>query len=129
MFVPIDLLKPILADLVARGRPQRAGRPWLGLGAGESSGRVIVTRITDYGPAARAGLQRGDVILAVDGKAVAGLSDLYRKVWALGDAGVSIRLTVLQGTQIREISVSSADRYQFLKLSRGGSGRLVMGRR
>ena len=114
MFVPIDLLNPILTDLIATGRSRKEPRPWLGINTEEAHGRVFVTQITPRGPAEGAGLQRGDLILSVRGIAVNGLADFYRKVWALGNAGVDVPLSVLQGTRIREITVRSADRYQFL---------------
>ncbi len=117
MFVPIDLLKPILSDLMTRGRSREAPRPWLGLNAEETHGHVFVTRVTSEGPAERAGLQPEDLILTVDGKAVNGLADFYRKVWALGNAGVDVPLGILRGSQIRDIIVPSADRYQALRLN------------
>ncbi len=116
MFVPIDLLKPILADLIATGRSPEAPRPWLGLSAEEGKGRVFVLRVTSGAPAERAGIRPGDIILTVKGKEVGGLADFYRKVWALGGAGVDVPLSILQGTRIREIIVRSADRNRFLRL-------------
>jgi S1-C subfamily serine protease len=117
MFVPIDLLNPILNDLMIRGRSREAPRPWLGLNAEEAHGRVFVIRVTPGVPAERAGLQPGDLVLTVKGEAVKGLADFYRKVWALGKAGVDVPLTILRGTEIRNITVRSADRYQFLILT------------
>jgi len=117
MFVPIDLLHPILSDLVARGRSREAPRPWLGLNSEEAHGRVFVIRVTPGVPAERAGLQPGDLILTVKGEAVKGLGDFYRKVWALGNAGVEVPLGILRGIEIRNITVRSADRYQFLMLT------------
>jgi len=116
IFVPIDLLNPILPDLITKGRSREAPRPWLGLNVEEAHGRVFVIRITSEGPAEHAGLRPGDLILKVDGKAINGLADFYRKVWALGNAGVDVSLNILRGTQIRDITVHSADRYQFLRL-------------
>jgi S1-C subfamily serine protease len=116
MFVPIDLLKPILADLKSTGRSRQPSRPWLGLYAEEARGRVFAVRTTSEGPAERAGIQPGDIILTVKGSEVKGLSDFYRKVWALGAAGVDVPLGVLQGIRIRDITVRSADRSQFLQL-------------
>lgn len=116
LFVPIDLLKPILADLVAIGRSREAPRPWLGINAEEAHGHVFITQVTPGGPAEQAGLQTHDLILKVGGKEVGGLSDFYRKIWALGKAGVEVPLSVLRGAEIREITVLSADRYQFLLL-------------
>jgi S1-C subfamily serine protease len=110
MFVPIDLLNPILSDLMTRGRSREAPRPWLGLNAEETHGRVFVTRVTSEGPAEQAGLLPEDLILAVNGKTINGLADFYRKVWALGNAGVDVSLSILRGAQIRDITVHSADR-------------------
>jgi serine protease Do len=115
MFVPINLLKPILADLTAIGRSRESPRPWLGLYAEETHGRVFVIRVTSGGPAEKAGLQPGDIILTVNKKAVNALADFYRKVWALGSAGVDVPLSVLQGIQIRDIIVHSANRSEFLR--------------
>jgi len=116
IFVPIDLLKPIQKDLIEKGRPLKAPQPWLGINAEEAHGRVFITKVTAGGPAEKAGLQPGDLVLSVKGKAVKDLADLYRKVWALGDSGVDVPLSVLKGVQIREITIHSADRHQFLKL-------------
>jgi len=116
MFVPIDLLNPILPDLITTGRSRKPPRPWLGINAEEAHGRVFVTQTTSGGPSEGAGLQRGDLILSVKGIAINGLADFYRKVWALGNAGVDVPLSILQGTRIRDITVRSADRYQFLIL-------------
>ena len=44
-----------------------------------------------------------------------GLADFYRKVWALGNAGIEVTLSLLRGTEIRKITVRSDDRYQFLQ--------------
>jgi len=112
--VPIDLLQPILNDLITKGRSQKSSRPWLGIHAEEAHGRVFITRVTRGSPADRGGLKTGDLILSVKGKEVTGLNDFYRKVWALGNAGVEVPLTVLQGIQIREISIQSTDRHHFI---------------
>ena len=116
MFVPIDLLKPILDDLIAKGRTAVPPRPWLGVNAQESYGRVVISRVYGEGPAHEAGLQTHDIVLNVNGDPVSSLADFYRKVWALGDAGVQVPLTLLQGNRIREINVRSSDRYQYLRI-------------
>lgn len=114
VFIPIDLLPPILDDLIAIGRPRKPAKPWLGIGAQEAHGRVFITRSTPGGPAEQSGLEPGDLILKVNGKAVEGLSDFYRKVWALGDAGVKVNLSILKGTEIRALTLQTADRYKYL---------------
>ncbi len=116
MFVPIDLLKPILKDLVATGRSPVKSKPWLGMRTEEVRGRLFVTRTPARGPARAAGIKPGDIVLAIGGKPVTTMVDLYRKIWALGDAGVDIPVKVLHGAEIRDIIVHSSDRYKFLKL-------------
>ncbi len=116
MFVPIDLLKPILDDLIAKGRTTTPPRPWLGVNAQESYGRVVISRVYGEGPAQEAGLKTHDIVLNVDGDPVTGLADFYRKVWALGNAGVQVPLTLLQGNHIKEIEIRSSDRYQYLRI-------------
>jgi serine protease Do len=116
MFVPIDLLKPILADLIAAGCSREPPKPWLGLYVAEVHGRVFVAQVTSGGPAEQAGLQPNSIILEVNKKPVQGLADFYRKVWGLGRAGVAVPLSILQGTQVSDITIRSADRSQFLHL-------------
>jgi S1-C subfamily serine protease len=114
MFVPIDLLKPILSDLIDRGEADALAKPWLGVHSEETQGRVFVVRVNEGGPAAAAGLAPGDIILSVEGQAVAGLADFYRKLWSSGAAGTKVTLRVLQGDRIREIGVETADRRRYL---------------
>jgi S1-C subfamily serine protease len=111
VFIPIDLLTPILNDMVEKGRPRTPSRPWLGINAEEIRGRVFVTRVTAGGPSERAGLQASDIVLKVNGAAVEGLSDFWRKVWSTGSAGVEITMNILKGAEIQEVKVRSADRY------------------
>jgi S1-C subfamily serine protease len=115
MIVPIDLLKPILPDLLATGRPNRPARPWLGLFATEIQGHVFVAGISEGGPSDEAGVQVGDMIVAAGGQKVRGLAEFFRTVWALGDAGVEVPLTVARENRPYEVSVTSSDRSRFLK--------------
>jgi len=115
MFVPIDLLKPIFDDLVARGRARGPLRPWLGLNAEEMRGRLFVARVSPEGPADRAGLKGGDIVVGVAGEEVASLADFYRKVWARGAAGVEVPLRVLQGMQMKDVNVRSIDRLEYFR--------------
>ena len=115
MVVPIDLLKPILADLERFGRPNRPARPWLGLFASELDGGVAVLGVAARGPAQDARLQVGDVILDVAGGRVSSLADLFRRVWSLGSAGVEVPLTISREGRVRSLNVHSGDRRDFLK--------------
>jgi S1-C subfamily serine protease len=118
MFVPIDLLGPILQDLVRRGRPDRAARPWLGLYTTEAQNHLVVAGVAEGGPAAEAGMQPGDIVLLVDDRRVRSLGEFYREVWGRGPAGVAIKLTVARSGQPQEVIVRSADRYALLKTHR-----------
>jgi S1-C subfamily serine protease len=115
MFVPIDLLKPIFEDLVAKGRAAGPLRPWRGLNAEEMRGRLFVARVSPEGPADRAGVKSGDIVIGVGEDEVTSLAELYRKVWARGEAGVEVPLRVLQGMQVKEIKVRSIDRVQYFR--------------
>ncbi|WP_336488927.1 S1C family serine protease [Methylobacterium nigriterrae] len=114
MVVPIDLLPPILDDLTARGRPNRPARPWLGLYATESDDGIVVMGLADDGPAETAGLRAGDVVEAVAGEPAASLADFFRRVWALGDAGVRVPLTIRRDGRPLKLAVASSDRERFL---------------
>jgi S1-C subfamily serine protease len=115
MIVPIDLLKPILEDLRKFGRVNKPARPWLGLYTTEIDNRVVVIGISANGPAARAELKAGDVILAVDGDKVTSQTAFYRKMWALGAAGVDVPLTVHHEGVTFDVTVASTDRFKLLK--------------
>jgi S1-C subfamily serine protease len=116
MFVPIDALKPILADLLTEGRRGDPPRPWLGLTTAERQGRLVVARVAAGSPAEAAGLQSGDMIVAVGGERVRGLAELYRKIWSQGSAGVLVPLTVLKDRTLVEVPVRSVDRHRWLRL-------------
>jgi len=118
MIVPIDLLPPILDDLLAYGRVNKPARPWLGVYSAEAEGRIIVVDVAEPGPGAIAGLRRGDIISAVRDSGVDGLSDFYRKVWACGAAGVEIPIEVVRDKRSLWLRVKSADRDSYLKKPR-----------
>lgn len=118
MVVPASLLPPVLDDLLAYGRPNRPARPWLGLYATEDEAGVVVGSTARGGPAQKAGLQEGDRVLAVGGTRIADLAGLWRAVWACGDAGTKVRLTIVRDAQPRDMVLKSADRRSFLKAPR-----------
>jgi len=116
MFVPIDALAPILADLLAQGHPAGPAQPWLGINTEEQGGHLVITSVSSEGPGEKAGLERGDVIIGVAGSTTRSLPDFYRKVWAQGAAGTVIPLDVQQDNGKRRVDVKSMNRLDHLKL-------------
>ena len=115
MIVPIDLLTPIMDDLLKFGRRNRPPRPWLGLYAAEIEGGVAIAGVTKGGPAARAKLEVGDMLLDIGGEKVKNLAGLFRRIWSLGDAGVEVPLTIWRDGRRLDMRVTSADRTRLLK--------------
>jgi serine protease Do len=116
MFVPIDLLPPILADLIADGRTAGPGKPWIGINTEDVRGHMMISRVTPEGPAEKAGLRRHDVILSINGETPKSVVDLYRKMWALGGAGSMVGLDIQRETARMHIDVKSINRLDHLKL-------------
>ena len=114
MFVPIDLLEPILSDMLRLGRPSRIARPWLGMYATPLKGMLVVGGLAEGGPAQRAGVRLGDVLLEVDGEPVSELAELLRRVWSVGPAGSEIAMTLARGRSTSRVRVTSADRNDYL---------------
>jgi S1-C subfamily serine protease len=110
MMVPIDLLKPSLDDLRKFGRVNKPARPWLGVFTAEAEEKVVVAGVSPRGPAERAELRRDDIIIAVKGERVASQREFYRKVWALGAAGVDVPLTLHREGDTFNVVVTSSDR-------------------
>jgi S1-C subfamily serine protease len=118
MVVPIDLLKPILDDLQTRGQANRPPRPWLGLYATEIEDKVVIVGLAKNGPAQRADLRTGDIVLTVGGDEVRNLAGLFRKIWSLGQAGVEVPLKAYRDGKTLDLKVKSGDRARFLKAPR-----------
>ncbi|MFQ3452477.1 serine protease [Bradyrhizobium sp. UFLA06-06] len=118
MIVPIDLLNPVLDDLRKFGRVDKPARPWLGMFTTEIDNRLVVVGVASKGPAARAELKTGDVILAVDGDKVTSQAGFYRKLWSLGAAGVDVPLTIYHEGVTFDVTLTSIDRIKLLKAPR-----------
>jgi len=119
MFVPAELLKAILEEMIARGKAPGPVRPWLGVNTEEMRGRLFVTRVSPEGPADKAGVKGGDILIGVGNDEVSSLADFYRKLWARGAAGVEVPLRVLQGAQLKDVTVRSIDRVEYFRARPG----------
>jgi S1-C subfamily serine protease len=115
MVVPIDLLPPILDDLLTRGQADRPPRPWLGVFSAETNGEVVVMSVAKGGPAEKAGMRRGDVISDVRDGEVESLADFYRKLWESGEAGTEVPMRIVRDGRESWLRVKSADRDSLLK--------------
>ena len=115
MMVPIDLLEPIIASMLATGRSGEAARPWLGIYAGERDAQVVVGGVAAGGPAARAGIEQGDLVLEVGGNRVNSLPAMLRAIWKLGPAGTRIPLKVARSGDVLRVEIESVDRNDLLK--------------
>ena len=114
MFVPVDLLPPILDHLLKHGRAPGPPRPWLGMYTAEMGGRLVVNGVTEGAPADAAGLLPGDVVVEVGDERPESLADFYRRVWGLGRAGVDVPMVISRRGRLLRVDVHSADRNDFL---------------
>jgi S1-C subfamily serine protease len=115
MMVPIDLLKPVVDDLLKFGRRSDPPRPWLGLYATEVENRLVIVGLADRGPAKKADLRTGDIVLSVAGKDVRDLASFFRRIWSQGQAGVEVPLTIYRDGETLDMRVKSSERNRFLK--------------
>jgi S1-C subfamily serine protease len=118
MVVPIDLLPPILDDLLNFGRINKPARPWLGIYSMENDGKIVVANVAENGPAADAGLRQGDIVSSIRDQGVESLADFYRKLWSCGPAGTEIPIEIVRDDRSLWLRVKSADRGAFLKKPR-----------
>ncbi|MBS0518690.1 MAG: serine protease [Proteobacteria bacterium] len=115
MYVPINRLKPIFDELVAKGTISSTPRPWLGVYTVEHMGQLVIGGISDGGPADRAGLKRGDILQALDGEPLDDVADFYRKLWSIGPAGTSVTLRMERDNDAFEVTVRTGDRASYHK--------------
>jgi len=119
MFVPVDLLVPVLGELRELGRSRASERAWIGVNCVEQDGSVRIARVSDDSPADVAGLERGDLILAVDGQGVAGLEQLWKGLWAGGAAERAVVLEIERRGQRQQVTVQTVDRAKTLRRAQG----------
>lgn len=118
MFVPVDLLKPVIAEMRARGASRSSTRAWLGLNCEERDGEIRVLRVTQDGPAEAAGIQPGDRILRIDDAEVAALETLWKTLWRNG-AERDVRLTIRRDGEVQTFTVHATDRMKTLRRPQG----------
>ena len=115
MFVPIDVLKPVIGDFIANGRSTTQPRPWLGVTSQEVGGNCWwYARV-----AGRSGggsrTKAGDIIVGIAGEGLKGQADFYMRLWKSGNAGVEVSLEVLRGNRVENIKVKSVDRNNYFR--------------
>ncbi|MFQ5659783.1 MAG: S1C family serine protease [Gammaproteobacteria bacterium] len=115
MFVPVDILSPILDEMCRFGRRQTPPRPWLGMLVHDENDQLIIAGVYRNCPADKAGLLPGDILVAVNGESSLNLANFFRRVWGLGSAGVEVPLTLLRDGDFYDVIVQSADHTAFLR--------------
>ncbi len=118
MFIPIDLYKATVDDLLRYGRRPGPSRPWLGIYSIEALGRVLITSVSERGPCAESNVEAGDVVLAVNDTSVGSIAEMYRRMWNTGPAGSTVALRLLRDGEVHDVEIVSADRETFMKSPR-----------
>jgi S1-C subfamily serine protease len=119
MFVPVDLLKPILSELLAAGTSTASRRAWLGLNCIEQGGQLRVLRVSSDSPADVAGVQVGDSILRIDGTEVHELDKLWKTLWQGGQPEREVVLDIRRGDVTQSLHLHTVDRQSTLKKAQG----------
>jgi serine protease Do len=119
MFVPVDLLRPILTELIANGRSRQSERAWVGINCVDVDGRIRIVRVNEDSPADVAGFQVGDQITGIDGKTVTGLEQLWKTLWAGSGSERAVRIDIERGGEKRSLTVHSVDRAKTLRRAEG----------
>ncbi|MSQ57064.1 MAG: serine protease [Limnohabitans sp.] len=119
MYVPTDLLAPILKEMLQNGMGPQSRRPWLGINAVERQGRIQIVRVTPESPAQKAGLRAGQWVLALEGRPIENLATFYKQVWALPLNSSIFRVTIFDGREIRQIPLPVVDRSATIKKPTG----------
>lgn len=116
MFVPIELLNPIIDEVCEHGRRLAPPRPWLGMLVHDDLDQLTVVGVYRNCPADKAGLKPGDIILRIDDEPVASLANMFRRIWSLGDAGVEIPMCIMRDSETIDTVVRSGDRFGYQRI-------------
>jgi serine protease Do len=115
--VPVNMARQVMNQLVSRGRLSRGYlgvtvqelTPAMARGLGLSTPRgILVSDVSPDGPAAQAGLNRGDVIVAIDGKPVTDVGH-FRNHIAGTPPGTKEKLTILRDGREQSLDVAIAE--------------------
>jgi serine protease Do len=113
LFVPINDLKPILNDLIVNGKRTTNVKPYMGLTSNDDTGKVMVTRVNDDGPAAKAGFKENDIILKVNKINIQDTEKFYKTVWSQGGPGTLLDFEIERNNQIISLKLTTMDRNDF----------------
>ena len=113
LFVPINDLKPILNDLIVHGKRTADVKPYMGLTSNDDTGKVMVTRVNDDGPAAKAGFKENDIILKVNKINIQDTEKFYKTVWSQGGPGTLLDFEIERNNQIISLKLTTMDRNDF----------------
>ena len=102
-------------EMIATGRQKGGKRPWIGVNSMEEDGRLKVIRVSSDGPAEKAGIEPGDIILQLSGRKIDNLADFYSRLWSAGEPGVEVTLKVLKGSEVVDVKVRSIDRAENIR--------------
>ena len=119
MFVPINILKPILKDLIRDGRRTKNINPYLGLSADDLTGVLNVSRVSKNGPAEQSGIQAGDLIISVNGTNVKSMEQFYKTAWKSGGPGSLVKIEVERDKKNLSFTLKSIDRMDFFIKNKG----------
>ncbi len=110
MVIPINKFTAVRDDLVALGRSRAAPRPWLGWYVQDSAQGPVVIGLVADGPSMAAGIKAGDRVVAINGRRISSLSNMYSEIWNSGDAGTTLDAAISRDGDIRIVSIESIDR-------------------
>ena len=113
LFVPINDLKPILDDLIVNGKRTSDVKPYMGLTSNDDTGKVMITRVNDDGPAAKAGFMENDIILKVNKINIPDTENFYKTVWSQGGPGTLLDFEIERNNQIISLKLTTMDRNDF----------------
>lgn len=119
MFVPVDLLKPVIGELRSRGSSALSQRAWMGLQCTESATGLRVARVNPDSPADVAGLEAGDTVVRIDGQPVATLEALYKTLWRGGPPERDVVLDLMRKGEALTLTVRSVDRMKTFQRAQG----------